>query len=312
MIKTVKKSVIAIALLMNVQGMEPLDTGNTSMFFENKNLEDVHIKIQDLIQNQSVPGKNILLISDLDGTLTDKSNPSLFDAVKPRGCALDLINFCVKNDINIVLSSAWDVFAETLYRVNKLGLSEQFKTTDANALCEELPSIIESTLKDIDNSVATYQQENYSQEDINELVDKRIQTFQSDIKKKYSNEILAHKKIITFQNTYFQNKIIKDYFADTTKTNYAHLGNVVSVRDTQHDDFTPQYYRNKAFSPLIALPNIDYSQITHVIFVDDSKENIRFYQSDIMRLKEYGLLPSQNTTYLTYHLSFANGEPDLK
>lgn len=82
-------------------------------------LLDVETYVNNLLKETD--GNKILLILDVDGTLTDRSEPGKHP-VKPRGNAVKFVENAVAKDVNVVASSAWNAFGETLGRIKALGL----------------------------------------------------------------------------------------------------------------------------------------------------------------------------------------------
>ena len=245
---------------MDTMDSNEFDISNNINIIHQADLNNAFEMIENLIKN-NVLGDEILLIFDLDGTLTDKPEPALGIPVQARENALAFAQFAKTHGVNTFISSAWDIFAETLYRIDKLGLSELFLTTKANYLRKEIDDFIDTG------------------------ADKKA------FKSMFSNVVLKSDSILS-EHLDLSKTIIgsaDDQYSFIT-INYCHLGNVVSVRDSDLGNFTPQFYRNKALSPLVACPDLDYKKIKHVIFVEDSRHNINYFVSDIQRLWKMGVM----------------------
>ena len=92
-------------------------------------LEDVKIYTEKLLNNNVLP-ESILLILDVNGTLTNFTNPnhSLNSKnIQARGEAVPFVKNMVDKGVRIVISSAWHSFEETLERLRHLSLEEVLK-----------------------------------------------------------------------------------------------------------------------------------------------------------------------------------------
>ena len=87
-------------------------------------------KVGDYIKttesNEHIKPEQILLILDVDGTLTSEGTPEEGETAKPRGNAVSLMKAFKAEGINLVASSAWDDFKSVLVRINDIGLSDTF------------------------------------------------------------------------------------------------------------------------------------------------------------------------------------------
>lgn len=310
--KTIKNALITASLLATSQVVHSAEMTDQKIYhFKQTNLEDVYKTVQDLINNKDVPGKKIIVISDLDGTLTSKGHPSILQAVKPRGCSQDFINFCFKHKINTVVSSAWDIFAETLFRVKKLGISDILLTTEADPIYEALLDTLRRSIAQANQDKAIFLNQHPTTEEVNSFLRDQFINTENKIKESFTNDQIKQKFEIhiglkkTFYNP--NNPL------DSIAIEYCHVGNVVSIRDTNHDNFTPQFYRNKALAPLIVYPNLDYLEIDHVIFIDDSSVNVEVFLEDMKRLQEMKIIPFKDTMKMKiFELSEACGQDNLK
>lgn len=98
-----------------------------------KNFEDIKIYTEKLLE-KGVQPQSILLILDVDGTVTNFSNPTESpnqEDIKARGDSVSFIEKMVTVGVNIVLSSAWPSFEETLQRLKNLHLEEILKIPNA-------------------------------------------------------------------------------------------------------------------------------------------------------------------------------------
>lgn len=66
---------------------------------------------------------NVALIIDLDGTLTNESDPKQGKA-EPRGDSVLVLKALAEKGVCFVISSAWHIFDETIWRIRELGLSD--------------------------------------------------------------------------------------------------------------------------------------------------------------------------------------------
>src|SRR5208283_2815476 len=69
--------------------------------------------------------EDILVIFDVDGTLTDEGEPSGKKAA-PRDHSIALVKKLKVQGVQLVASSAWDDFKSVVVRVDQLGLAECF------------------------------------------------------------------------------------------------------------------------------------------------------------------------------------------
>lgn len=90
-------------------------------------LEDVEECMKKVLL--STPPHEVVLVLDLDGTLTDRSRPGE-EIAKPRGNAVAFVKDMVARGVKVVVSSAWNVFEETLRRIDDLGLTETLKVNE--------------------------------------------------------------------------------------------------------------------------------------------------------------------------------------
>lgn len=103
--------------------------------------------------------KNIALILDIDGTLTNEDNPELLQknqTVTPRGQAVENVKKLLLQGATIIFCSAWHTLEETKHRLNSIGFSD-----DDLGISQEI--LFKSGKKNItlDNQVVsvTYQQQ---------------------------------------------------------------------------------------------------------------------------------------------------------
>lgn len=78
-----------------------------------------------------LPPKDTLVILDVDGTLTNCSDPNgpciNPDVLAPRGNAVNFVKQLSENGYHLVVSSAWNKFSDTLERLKKIGLADTLK-----------------------------------------------------------------------------------------------------------------------------------------------------------------------------------------
>ncbi len=115
-----------------------------------KDLEDIKAYTGNLLKEGVLP-KSILLVLDVDGVITNYSNPK--DALSPesigaRGESVSFIINMIALGVNIVLSSGWPCFEETLQRLRNIGLEailqipsiESCAKNDNHILFEDIPT----------------------------------------------------------------------------------------------------------------------------------------------------------------------------
>jgi hypothetical protein len=107
-------------------------------FAENQeNLDEVMSKVEAFMKDSHTPiqAHDITVVFDVDGTLTDHSLPGQHQ-VKSRYNAVNIVKELIDLQVNVVISSAWNNFAETKDRLNALGLGDVLGLTDENPLEE--------------------------------------------------------------------------------------------------------------------------------------------------------------------------------
>lgn len=82
--------------------------------------------ISTLLEKENLKPEQLLVIFDVDGTLTSRGDPEEKETALPRGDAISVVNGLKKAGVNLVASSAWDDFHSVLVRINDLGLSGCF------------------------------------------------------------------------------------------------------------------------------------------------------------------------------------------
>lgn len=103
--------------------------GQKAQHFKNTSLKDVENFLKD---NTDIAPQETIVVLDLDGTLTNQSNPQKAFGAEPRGNAINFVKDLVEKEYKLVISSAWPHFEETLQRVRDIGLSNtlQARSTD--------------------------------------------------------------------------------------------------------------------------------------------------------------------------------------
>lgn len=102
----------------------------------------INQEIENLQTKNNYKAEEILIISDLDGTITQYPSPANYSDQKlvfneehekyseKKGLhsnnSIEIINNFVKKGINFIVSSAWSKFDETLLRVEEIGLNPLF------------------------------------------------------------------------------------------------------------------------------------------------------------------------------------------
>lgn len=155
--KTLKISLaLSTFLLTQVSAMEG---GGTDRFhtYNNSSIKDAMAYYDKLKNQDKVDPSNILVIFDVDGTLTNHGNPLGEHTTKfgPRGKAVDFVKELSKDHAKIVASSAWsspdrfgvndeEGFKQTLKRLKKLGLTQEFNTAKQEKNCTKAEEFGES------------------------------------------------------------------------------------------------------------------------------------------------------------------------
>jgi hydroxymethylpyrimidine pyrophosphatase-like HAD family hydrolase len=93
---------------------------------------------------------------------------------------------------------------------------------------------------------------------------------------------------------------------------YAHLGRVASIRNTDDDEF----FRLKAFAYRYIYPDLDLKTIRHWVFGDDNGNNITLFKEHIFHLYRESQIEkkdmAEDVFVKMFYLSFARGESTLK
>jgi hypothetical protein len=139
--KSMRRKFITILSLMamtgNVLAAELLSKEESELLSEEKKptsqvisklddqtIDNVKQKIRDY-SKASVDPKSILVVFDVDGTLTAHSYPtSDFKNVEKRRDSVEFVRFLLNQGIKVVISSAWSPFGETIKRLNALELGD--------------------------------------------------------------------------------------------------------------------------------------------------------------------------------------------
>jgi hypothetical protein len=95
------------------------------------NIRKVARKVSRLLKDEInlVKPEEIAVVLDVDGTLTDHSQPGKHP-VKPRYDSTDVVCKLINQHVNVVISSAWNIFDETLGRLTALGLAKDLGIMD--------------------------------------------------------------------------------------------------------------------------------------------------------------------------------------
>lgn len=89
------------------------------------NLEDVESYVDALLEIPNLNPHQIGLVIDVDGALTNYSDPLAHQGpAQARGNAAQFVKKCVERGINIIVSSAWTLFEETIQRLKDIGLGD--------------------------------------------------------------------------------------------------------------------------------------------------------------------------------------------
>lgn len=158
----------ALALLLSHNPLYSMNSGNeggnTPSMEQNlkidiaspAQLKDVYDYTNKLLES-GVNAAGILLVLDVDGTLTNQSQPDPNHEIKPRGNAVNMVKEMIDKGVKVVISSAWKEpsqssgrsflaqmsgldgkagFKATLSRLDKLGLTEVLGIqTPTNMIC---------------------------------------------------------------------------------------------------------------------------------------------------------------------------------
>jgi hypothetical protein len=95
--------------------------------FKAKKIASVDTHVDSLLETGDLQPHEILIIFDVDGTLTDQILPNDKIPARPRGKSVTLVKRLKKKGIHLIASSAWKNFKGTLKRIRELGLSDAFE-----------------------------------------------------------------------------------------------------------------------------------------------------------------------------------------
>jgi hypothetical protein len=80
--------------------------------------------IHSSLKSKAVLPEELLVIFDVDGTLTNLGHPdSRNSAVKARGNSVEMVEELLAEHVKITVSSAWHDFSGTLHRLQEIGIS---------------------------------------------------------------------------------------------------------------------------------------------------------------------------------------------
>lgn len=88
-------------------------------------LENVELYVRDLLEKSKLNPDQIGLVLDVDGTLTNYSDPKAHQSpAQGRGNAVPFVKNCIIKGVRVVVSSAWTPFGETIQRLKDIGLGD--------------------------------------------------------------------------------------------------------------------------------------------------------------------------------------------
>lgn len=102
------------------------------MLTSDEEIPTVMHQISQLLAS-GVDPKKIACIFDVDGTLTDESDPTFAgESAYPRSSAMiSFVRSLHASGVTMIASSAWDMFEHTISRIKRLGLLDVFLTPDS-------------------------------------------------------------------------------------------------------------------------------------------------------------------------------------
>lgn len=121
------------------KGLKPIQIEELDAY----DISAIRDKIKEVMLSEAIAADKFTVVVDLDGTITIDPDPShlqgRFDYdVAEKGDAVAVIKELVAMGVNVVISSAWDRFDETLYRLHQLDLLETMGITDLLADIQHL------------------------------------------------------------------------------------------------------------------------------------------------------------------------------
>lgn len=219
--------------------------------------------------------EEIAIISDNDGVLTDQSNPGPRPA-KPRGDMVKVLKEWHKKGIFVTVSSAWDIFNETLDKLRTLGLTDTLglKPDDSDSDSDSENETVSATISSTDTTIfnsdhSRAQAEEAATREAAEMSQPRLDNPIHSIE---GQEMLT--RMLT--------PLILDR-DNGRQIDYIKQGRVISARQNPSPEI---FYRAKYF----ALDYADRGELLPfkvVVIVDDSQGNIDICKKNMHRTKWY-------------------------
>jgi hypothetical protein len=111
------------------------EMGEIRNFHEQTSLSPLFEQVGTWIRQDKIPANKILVISDVDGVLTNWSNPlemeKMHEVIHEREGSSEIIRNLIGLGVNVVISSAWKNFGETINRLEQVGLYNRLKDKTA-------------------------------------------------------------------------------------------------------------------------------------------------------------------------------------
>ena len=99
---------------------------NSSKADCNKEISDVQNSVESFLAWHERP-EELLVIFDVDGTLTSEPTPNDDVSATPRRDAISLVQDLKARGVKLLAASAWKYFPGTIARINEIGLGEAFE-----------------------------------------------------------------------------------------------------------------------------------------------------------------------------------------
>jgi hypothetical protein len=93
-------------------------------------LSNIPLQIMKYHQEKKIPYSKMLVVLDVEGTITNQPNPKGVGETDARGGAVELINILKNLDVKVIASSSSKDFNQTVGQIEHLNLSKSFELTN--------------------------------------------------------------------------------------------------------------------------------------------------------------------------------------
>jgi len=231
----------------------------------------VKLHVDELLTRYSP--NEIAVISDNDGVLTDQSNPGPRPA-KPRGDMVKVLKEWHQKGIFVTVSSAWDLFNETLKKLRTLGLADTLGLESDDSDSDSENETVSATISNTDTTVfnsdhSRTQAEEAAAREAAEMSQPRLEDPLHSIE---GQEMLT--RMLT--------PLIMER-DNGRQIDYIKQGRVISARQNPSPEI---FYRAKYFA-LDYADRGDLLPFKAVVIIDDSLGNLDLCKKNMHRTKWY-------------------------